>query len=119
MYFTRVQMTAEGPKVTNVPWLDDGPPIRSQMKAEEWYNQTVYVLSHGTDRTISRKDIILTSANKDGGAHVDEKLTPQYESLKQLGGTWTAVEWQLGHEHKISISRIFTKSFSGKWLMSY
>jgi hypothetical protein len=71
------------------------------MKAEEWYNQTVYVLSHGTDRTISRKDIILTAANKDGGAHVDEKLTPQYESLKQLGGTWTAVEWQLGHEHKI------------------
>jgi hypothetical protein len=36
---------------------------------------------------------------KDGGAHVDEKLTQQYESLKQLGDTWTAVEWQLEQEH--------------------
>lgn len=101
MFFTRVQMTAKGPTATIVPCLDNGPPIRSQMKAEEWYNETVFVLSHGTDRAISRKDIILTAANKDAGAHVDANLTPQYESLKQLGGTWSAVEWKIGWEHKI------------------
>ena len=55
-------MAAEGPKVMNVPCLGNGPSIRFKMKAQEWYNQLVYVLSHGTDRAISRKDMILSAA---------------------------------------------------------
>src|SRR5208283_1964913 len=34
MYVTRIQMTAEGPKVMIAPCLGDGPPIRFEMKAE-------------------------------------------------------------------------------------
>jgi len=37
------------------------------------------------------RDIVLVAANKDGGAHVDTELTPQYESLKQRGGTLSSV----------------------------
>ena len=30
---------------------------------------------------LRRRDIVLAAANRDGGAHVDEKLTPEYERL--------------------------------------
>jgi len=33
------------------------------------------------DTWVSRKDVALTAANKDGGSHVDAKLTPTYERL--------------------------------------
>ena len=34
---------------------------------------------------LTRKDIILAAANKDGGAHMDEKLEPNYERLAASG----------------------------------
>lgn len=39
----------------------------------------------GRDWTIRRKDIILGAANKDGGAHVDAELAPNYEQLSNSG----------------------------------
>ena len=42
---------------------------------EEWWTQeTVY--RFGAFR-IKRQDLVLHAANKDGGAHVDEKLAPE------------------------------------------
>ena len=45
--------------------------------------------SSGQDETeetfLRRRDIILAAANKDGGAHVDEKLEPNYERLAASG----------------------------------
>lgn len=43
----------------------------------------VYVLGSGA--RLSRREIVLTAANKDGGAHVDSALTPEYEALAQHG----------------------------------
>ncbi len=63
-------------------------------------NQTIFILARGQDRRISRKDIVLVAANKDGGAHVDAKLTPQYESLKQRGGTLLSFDSNIGGEFK-------------------
>ena len=34
---------------------------------------------------LSRKNIVLTATNKDGGAHVDKKLTRAYETLAADG----------------------------------
>ena len=31
----------------------------------------------------TRKSIVLAAANKDGGAHVDQTLTPEYEELQK------------------------------------
>ena len=78
MFYYRVEMTKEGPKNMLKPCLNDGPPIPPhQLKVEAWWNQIVFVLSHGKNPRISRKDIALVAANKDGGAHVDKNLTPQ------------------------------------------
>lgn len=86
MFFTRMMMTTNGPQAKIYPMLGDGP-YNFHLKAEDWWNQTIVVLPRGSDRRVSRKDLVLAAANKDGGAHVDEKLTPQYEALKQRGGT--------------------------------
>jgi hypothetical protein len=100
MVFTRVTMTPNGPRAEMMAALGDGPPINYHLKAEDWWNQIVFVLSHGEDPRISRKDIVLVAANKDGGAHVDAELTPQYESLKRLGGTLLSLDSNIGGEVK-------------------
>jgi hypothetical protein len=107
MVFTRTMMTPSGPRAQVWASLDDGPPVSYHLKAEDWWTQTVIVLPRGRDRRVSRKDIILVAANKDGGAHVDENLTPQYEILKQRGGTLQFVAWRIdGMEGNIEFEDI-------------
>lgn len=55
--------------------------------SDGWWTQLVYVRG---DVRITRRDIILAAANKDGGAHVDSALTPAYEELMQ--GVWSTGE---------------------------
>lgn len=100
MVFTRVMMTSTGPQAEIRAALGDGPPINFHLKTEDWWNQTIFVLPRGTERKVSRKDIALVAANKDGGAHVDAKLTPQYEDLKQRGGTLQFVYSKIGGVEK-------------------
>ena len=49
---------------------------------EQWWNKPVIKTE---DRTYSRREIVLLLANKEGGAHVDPKLTFHYEKLKHQG----------------------------------
>ncbi|WP_455243739.1 hypothetical protein [Petrachloros mirabilis] len=46
------------------------------------------VLDH---QRITRKDIVLAAANKDGGAHVDAKLTKEYQALARDGAVGSFV----------------------------
>ena len=46
-----------------------------------WWSLVVFDDYNGNKLT--RKDLILTMTNKDGGAHVDEKLPSQYERFKE------------------------------------
>jgi hypothetical protein len=48
---------------------------------EEWWNKIIFGDSSG--RTITRKELILTAANQDGGAHVDADLNTSYADLKK------------------------------------
>ena len=47
------------------------------IKVEEWWNQAVVFLWR-EETTLSRRDIVLAAANKDGGAHVDLALPRNY-----------------------------------------
>lgn len=60
-----------------------------------WWKQLVYVRN---DIKIKRCDIVLTAVNKDGGAHVDSRLTPEYEEFKR--GVWT-INWGSANEQRI------------------
>ncbi len=57
-----------------------------ELPANEWWKQPVIGLGHG--RNLSRAIIALTAANKDGGAHVDADLPPEYVAL--VDGVWTS-----------------------------
>lgn len=57
-----------------------------------WRKELVIELNSGKD-VMTRRDLILVAANKDGGAHVDDKLDPVYD-LARLGAGVT-VEYVL------------------------
>jgi len=57
------------------PNLDDFSPSSAVLPVDEWWNQIVW------SPKLSRRDIVLTAANQDGGAHVDSKVDPKYKSL--------------------------------------
>lgn len=77
------------------PVLDEEAHRHIPVPIRQWWEMPVYVRtqfvrnSSGQDETqhthLRRKDIILAAANRDGGAHVDEKLEPNYERLAASG----------------------------------
>lgn len=75
-------MHVGGGKCEYFPQLGDGP-INELAPVSKWWNQVVMVLD-GKHR-ITRKNIVLAAANKDGGAHVDAKLTAEYAALAKDG----------------------------------
>ncbi|ATX88164.1 hypothetical protein [Klebsiella aerogenes] len=58
-------------------------PIKKLVPVSRWWNQIVFVLEPQTQLT--RKKIVLSAANQDGGAHVDAKLSKEYEALSTEG----------------------------------
>lgn len=60
------------------PKLDAANTKRSIRLNEWWRGDPAYILDA---REISRRELVLGAANKDGGAHVDVALDPTYERL--------------------------------------
>lgn len=77
-----------------------------------WWEQVVWLLAD--NRPVTRRDIVLAAANKDGGAHVDEKLTVEYEELARDGaaGFFTVQNGPVSspqpfrHAHFVSLRQI-------------
>jgi hypothetical protein len=65
-----------------VAFLDKPPhgQVRS-VNFDSWWSAPVFIDSSG--RTMNRKDLILTVANQDGGAHVDSALDATYADLSR------------------------------------
>lgn len=82
------------------PKLGNGLVEPAQVSVDEWWNQVVFVA--GTDCRLTRRDIVLNAADKDGGAHVDRSLTPEYE--RAVAGLWTMFIGGEGHSTKIEIT---------------
>jgi hypothetical protein len=63
--------------------LDEGSPTRRKGKVpfDKWWNKIIFA-SKGD--LLTRKDLILSVANKDGGAHVDPKLDEVYAKLTRF-----------------------------------
>ena len=72
----RYDGTSFSPKLQNATFKEEIP-------VELWWRQIVVLLERG--RQISRRDLVLAAANRDGGAHVDD-LTPEYQRLTD--GSW-------------------------------
>lgn len=96
-----------------VPFLDEAPHGGVKLvEFERWWKAPVFVDSRG--RALTRRDLVLTVANQDGGAHVDAALNSTYADLSRnnslgwmysdgarteaLGGPERAALRQIGHE---------------------
>lgn len=80
------------------PQLGNGP-VNDYIPVSKWWNQVVVVLDK--KHRITRKNIVLAAANKDGGAHVDKKLSAEYAALAQDGSVGSFVyEAQNSREEK-------------------
>jgi hypothetical protein len=53
--------------------------IRSNLIFEEWWNEKIWVEGQ---QALSRRDIVLSAANQDGGAHVANKLDTKTKKMK-------------------------------------
>lgn len=72
-----------GPKGAQYfPKLGNGMS-RNSLPVEKWWEQVVFILDH--DTWVCRRDVVLSAADKDGGAHVDATLTPYYKRLIESG----------------------------------
>jgi len=76
--------TAEG--ASYVAPLDDGPPSRSRTRKisfKIWWDG-VFVIKDKYGKTLTRKDMVRSVANTDGGAHVDPNLDETYSNLTRF-----------------------------------
>ena len=75
-----VQVGSDGTH-KHFPSLGD-VPVQGMVPVSKWWDQIVFV--DGATR-LTRKLIVLSAANQDGGAHVDEKLNADYQALLSDG----------------------------------
>jgi hypothetical protein len=64
-----------------LPFLESSQ-FKISLPVSVWWTQAVY---SNFRYKLSRRDIVLAAANKDGGAHVDRDLTPAYAALAEIG----------------------------------
>jgi len=67
------------------PPLEDGPQPRV-ITCDAWWNEIVM----SQNQRFSRRDVVLSSANQDGGAHVDSAPDQKTLELKEGIGTFTS-----------------------------
>ena len=66
--------------------LDEGAPTRSKTRKiafNTWWNG-MFIIRDKDRKTFTRKDIILNTANTNGGAHIDPLLNEAYASLSRF-----------------------------------
>lgn len=64
-----------------LPLFNDSPIPPRDLSFDEWWNGIVFVDQNGVQH--SRRDLVLTLANQDGGGHVDPELDQEYVNLSR------------------------------------
>jgi len=69
-----------GPRTTYLPMYDSNQTPRF-LNYDEYWNENIIKDQQNND--FSRKDVVLSIANTDGGSHVDAGLEPKYQQLSR------------------------------------
>jgi hypothetical protein len=87
----RLRLPVPGTPRVSVPLGE--APHKEFILPDDWWEQVIYVGGSpirgavlGPQLKIRRKDVVLCAANRDGGAHVDPRLTAEYQALVE--GLW-------------------------------
>lgn len=93
-------LSGDGPS-RYFPSLGDAPVTRF-VAFPDWWLQEVFI--RAPDLRLTRKSIVLAAADKDGGSHVDARLTPEYEALAADGAAGWFVARKADGETKTPIT---------------
>ena len=92
---------SEGASRSYKPFLSRSPAgALKHLPVQEWWEQTVYVIE---SIPLTRKNIVLMAANKNGGTQVDPKVDPRYTNVSRPGnvGTITSTRFEGMEEERI------------------
>jgi hypothetical protein len=99
--FAGIVGMAIGPNAAYVPYLDDVPDrCFGLVPFEDFWNRIVLVDGNGS--VFTRKDLILTVADQDGGAHVDPTIDKKYAALARNNSMGWKIEYGDGGEKVLS-----------------
>lgn len=89
-----VAVRADASGCRYVPFLDDRPPERfDRISFSSWWEQPI--LRDVRRRVLTRKNLVFSLRDQDGGGHVDATLSDEgYASLSRQGGA--AFQYQVG-----------------------
>lgn len=59
---------------------------KEQIPFDVWWQKEIVIKHKQPPTALTRKDLVLAAANKDGGAHVDKDLDPTYDYVRQGSG---------------------------------
>jgi len=90
VFFLNMGITQSGKFVPN---FGKGA-IQSYISLDDWWNQIAFILDDSLKLT--KKDIVLAAANKDGGAHVDSRIPLAYQELIKFGNP-SGIDTALGN----------------------
>lgn len=109
-----------------IPFLDNPPAGFRKVDFSKWWNTPIFI--DANKQVLTRKDVVLTVADQDGGAHVDPKLEERYAQLSRqnsMGWFYTdgiatqpiqelerAAIRQITHELLKSLNPNYRKSFT-------
>jgi hypothetical protein len=81
-------MIAMDGKATRFVAMLDEVPFKQWLPFDQWWNEPVFV--DDRQEILTRRDLILSVANQDGGAHVDPALNEKYARLSRHNSLgWT------------------------------
>ena len=69
-------------------------PRNDHIDFDVWWNSDPIITHKQPATKMTRKDLVLASANQDGGAHVDEKLDPTYKYVRDGSGQQVSFEFR-------------------------
>ncbi|MYL44582.1 hypothetical protein GLV94_02905 [Virgibacillus halodenitrificans] len=93
------------------PFYDEGPPVNHKWKTfDNWWAEEIVLVDNKRNK-FTRKKLILTSSNQDGGAHIDPNLNQKYANINRKNTMgWEKVvngkETPILNAHLVSIRQI-------------
>ena len=82
LFFIGVGVAMSEKGVRPIIDLQNGLPTQQLVSIDNWWNQIMLIFSDAGQRIVfTRRQLLLTLANKEGGAHVDTNLPAPYEKF--------------------------------------
>ncbi|HEY9168264.1 MAG TPA: SEC-C domain-containing protein [Lutibacter sp.] len=81
--------TANGYKYTA---MLDNAEFNYFISFENWWNEIIFI--DNENKTITRKELVLTAANQDGGAHIDSSLERTYARISKENSLGVSTEYE-------------------------